>query len=76
MLATTFCRAHVENDAVKAVEAWFSGKRLLVEADVFIDCTADGDACVDAGCEYHMGEDPKCATTSRAPEQAEMLSTA
>jgi hypothetical protein len=74
LLATTFCRAHVENDAVKAVEAWFSGKRLLVEADVFIDCTADGDVCVDAGCEYHMGEDPKSRYNEpRAPEQAEML---
>ena len=27
--------------------------------EVFIDSTADGDVCVDAGCEFHLGEDPK-----------------
>ncbi len=59
LLATTFFHARRQNDTIRAVEAWFSGKRLVVEADVFIDCTADGDVCVDAGCEYHMGEDPR-----------------
>ena len=74
LLATTFCRAHVENATVKAVEAWFPGKRILIEADVFIDCTADGDVCVDAGCEYHMGEDPKSRYGEpHAPEQARMI---
>ena len=74
LLGTTFCRAHVENTAVKSVEAWFPGKRILIEADVFIDCTADGDVCVDAGCEYHMGEDPKSRYGEpHAPEQARMI---
>ena len=74
LLGTTFCRAHVENNTVKAVEAWFPGKRILIEADVFIDCTADGDVCVDAGCEYHMGEDPKSRYGEpHAPEQARMI---
>lgn len=73
LLATTFCRARVEDDAIRAVEAWFAGKRLLIEADVFVDCTADGDVCADAGCEYHMGEDPKLRYDEpTAPEQAEM----
>jgi len=73
LLATTFCRARVENDTIKAVEAWFAGKRLVIEADVFIDCTADGDVCADAGCEYRMGEDPKSRHNEpSAPEQAEM----
>ena len=73
LLNTTFCRARMENNAVKAVEAWFSGKRLLIEADVFIDCTADGDVCTDAGCEYHIGEDPKSLYNEpTAPEKAEM----
>ncbi|MCX6901220.1 MAG: FAD-dependent oxidoreductase [Verrucomicrobia bacterium] len=73
LLATTFCRARVENDTIKAVEAWFAGKRLVIKADVFIDCTADGDVCADAGCEYHMGEDPQSLYNEpSAPEQAEM----
>jgi hypothetical protein len=73
LLATTFCRAHVEHDTVKRVEAWFAGKRLLIEADVYIDCTADGDVCADAGCEYHLGEDPKSRYHEpHAPEKAEM----
>ena len=56
-----------------AVEAWFAGKRLVIEADVFIDCTADGDVCVDCGCEYHIGEDPKSRYDEpSAPEKAGM----
>jgi len=73
LLGTTFCRARTENDTVNAVEAWFSGKRLLVEADVFIDCTADGDICVDVGCKYHLGEDPISRYDEpSAPKQATM----
>lgn len=74
LLATTFFAARMENNAIKAVEAWFAGKRLVIEADVFIDCTADGDVCVDAGCEYHMGEDPKSRYNEpHAPEKAQMI---
>ena len=74
LLGTTFCRAEVDGATVKAVEAWFPGKRIRIEADVFIDCTADGDVCVDAGCEYHMGEDPKSRYGEpHAPEQAELV---
>jgi hypothetical protein len=74
LLATTFCRAHVDNDTVKAVEAWFPGKRLMIEADVFIDCTADGDVCADAGCDYHIGEDPRSRYNEpHAPEKANVV---
>jgi hypothetical protein len=74
LLATTFCRARVENDAVQSVEAWFPGRRLLIEADVFIDSTADGDVCADASCAYHIGEDPKSRYgETHAPETAKML---
>ena len=74
LLGTTVCRARVENDTIKAVEAWFHGRRLLIEADVFIDCTADGDVCVDAGCEYHMGEDPQSRYDEpHAPQQAGLM---
>ena len=70
-LATTFCRAHTRNDRITAVEAWFAGKRLHVAAEVFIDCTADGELCVDAGCEFHLGEDPKSLYNEpTAPEKA------
>lgn len=71
LVGTTFIHARVEGGAVKAVEAWFPGKRLVVEADVFIDCTADGDVCAEAGCEYHIGEDAKSRYHEpSAPEQA------
>ena len=66
-------RARVRGDRLDAVEAWFAAKRLVIEADVFIDCTADGDVSADAGCEYHMGEDPKSRYDEpSAPENAEM----
>ena len=73
LLASTFYRAHVKNDALRAVEVWYHGTRLLVEADVFIDCTADGDLCVDAGCDYHIGQDPHARYREpTAPEKAVM----
>jgi hypothetical protein len=62
----------MQNETVQAVEAWFPGKRLTVEAATFIDCTADGDVCVDCGCEYHLGEDPKSRYQEpTSPEKAE-----
>ena len=73
LLGTTFCGAHVEGDAVKSVDAWFAGKRLVIEADTFIDGTADGDLCAEAGCEFRMGEDPRSLYNEpSAPEVAEM----
>jgi hypothetical protein len=73
LLGATFCRARVEGDRLKAVEAWFSGKRLVVEADVFLDCTADGDLCAAAGCDYHLGEDPRSRYNEpTAPKDAGM----
>jgi hypothetical protein len=73
LLGTTFYKTRRENDRLTALEAWFPGKRLVVEADLFIDATADGDVCVDAGCGYHMGEDPKSLYDEpSAPERAEM----
>lgn len=74
LLSTTFCRAYVENDTVKAVEAWHHGQRLIIEADVFIDCTADGDLCADAGCAFHLGEDPKSLYQEpHAPDKAQLI---
>lgn len=73
LLGTTFFRARVGSEKIESVEAWFAAKRLVVQAEVFIDCTADGDLCADAGCEYHLGEDPKARYGEpTAPEQAGM----
>ncbi len=72
LAGTTFYKARVEGDRVAAIEAWFHGKRLVVEADLFIDCTADGDLCADAGCAFHLGEDPKSRYDEpSAPEKAD-----
>jgi hypothetical protein len=73
LLATTFFKAHRHNDRITAVEAFFAGKRVMIEAEVFIDSTADGDVCVDAGCEFHLGEDAKSLHDEpSAPERAEL----
>jgi hypothetical protein len=72
LLGVTFHRAHVQNDRITAVEAWFHGKHLRIEAEIFIDSTADGDVCADAGCEFHLGEDPKSLYQEpSAPEKAD-----
>jgi hypothetical protein len=73
LLATTFFNTRRQDDRLTAVEAWFAGKRLVVEADVFIDSTADGDVSADAGCAYHLGEDPQSRYGEpTAPEKAEL----
>jgi hypothetical protein len=59
LLGTTFIRAHRRNNEIIAVDAAFHGRLLRIEADIFIDATADGDVCANAGCEFHLGEDPK-----------------
>lgn len=71
LMDTTFCRAEVQGDRIRTAEAWFHGKRLGIEADVFVDCTADGDVAAAAGCEFHLGEDPKSRYQEpSAPEKA------
>ncbi|MCX7427913.1 MAG: FAD-dependent oxidoreductase [Planctomycetia bacterium] len=73
LLGTTFCGTRVRGDRLQTVEAWFAAKRLVIEADVFVDCTADGYVSASAGCEYQMGEDPKSLYSEpSAPENAEM----
>lgn len=71
LLGTTFCRAQAQTERITAVEAWFHGKHLQIEADLFIDCTADGDLCAETGCEFHLGEDPKSRYQEpSAPDEA------
>ena len=74
LLSTTFTRTNLKDNRIKSVEAVYCGKRILIEADVFIDCTADGDVCADAGCEFHMGQDPKSRyNETHAPKNAKMI---
>lgn len=73
LLGTTFFKACRQNDRITAVETWFSGKRVVIEAGVFIDSTADGDLCTDAGCDFDLGEDPKSRYNEpTAPDIAEL----
>jgi len=73
LLGTTFYRARMRNDRIAAVDAFFAGTHLTVEAGTFIDCTADGDVCASAGCEFGLGEDPKSLYGEpSAPEKAEL----
>jgi hypothetical protein len=73
LLATTFFKAHRQHDRIAAVEAFFAGKRVVIRADVFVDSTADGDVCADAGCEFQLGEDAKSLYDEpSAPEKAEL----
>jgi hypothetical protein len=73
LLNTVFYRAFRRGDTIEAVEAWFCGRRLRIEARIFIDSTADAELCVDAGCDFHMGEDPRSRYQEpTAPETAEM----
>lgn len=68
---TTVFRVRLLGDAVRAVEAWHCGTRLRIEAKVFVDATADGDVCAEAGCAFHLGEDPRSRYGEpMAPEEA------
>jgi hypothetical protein len=57
LLGTTFFQARRDHDRIHSIDVWYAGKRLTIEADVFIDSTADGDLSVSAGCEFRLGED-------------------
>jgi len=74
LLGTTFFRAYRENERIAAIDVWFSGKHLRIQAEVFIDSTADGDLCANAGCEFHIGEDPRSRYGEpSAPVEAKMV---
>ena len=46
----------VEDRRIKKVTMYGKCNRIDVEADVFIDCTGDGDVAYLAGCSYDMGQ--------------------
>lgn len=54
-----FTGAEMDGGTMKAARCMFGGMPFRVEAPVFIDCTADANVCVAAGCETRLGEDPK-----------------
>lgn len=50
------CRTEVENGRLKSVVLYGKGNEVTVNADIFIDCTGDGDVAYLAGCSYEAGQ--------------------
>ena len=72
LLDTTFVDVDVAQGQVRAILARHRGRRLVIRAKTYIDCTADGHLCAQAGCDYHLGEDPRSRyDESLGPEEAE-----
>jgi len=70
LYGATFHDVAMQGPSVESVLVSFAGAVLKVEAAVVIDCTADGNVCVAAGCECRMGEDAKADFDEpNAPEQ-------
>lgn len=51
------CDTEVQDGRLKKVTFYGKGNRVRVEADMFIDCTGDGDVAYLAGAEYDMGQE-------------------
>ena len=51
------CDTDVQDGRLKKVTFYGKGNRVQVEADMFIDCTGDGDVAYLAGAEYDMGQE-------------------
>ena len=47
--------ASVENGKLKTVTLFGKCNRIVVSAELFVDCTGDGDTAVLAGCSYELG---------------------
>ena len=50
------CDTEVENGVLRRVIFWGQGTQLTVEADIFIDCTGDGDVAYLADCSFEAGQ--------------------
>lgn len=50
------CRAEKEGDRIKSVVFFGKGNEVTVEADVFLDCTGDGDVAYLADCTFEQGQ--------------------
>ena len=56
LLYTQVIDTNVENGELKSVTLFGKGRRMELEADVFIDATGDGDVGYMAGARYEMGQ--------------------
>ena len=56
LLYTQVIDTNVENGCLKSVTLFGKGRRMELEADVFIDATGDGDVGYMAGARYEMGQ--------------------
>ncbi|MBE5772500.1 MAG: FAD-dependent oxidoreductase [Clostridiales bacterium] len=50
------CDVEVENGSIRQVKLFGKGNEVIVKADVYIDCTGDGDVAYLAGCSYESGQ--------------------
>lgn len=50
------CRTEVENGRLNRVVLFGKGNEVSVEAEIFIDCTGDGDVAYLSGCSYEAGQ--------------------
>lgn len=50
------CRTEVENGRLKEVVLFGKGNEISVKADIFIDCTGDGDVAYLSGCSFEAGQ--------------------
>lgn len=56
LLYTQVIDTNVENGRIKSVTLFGKGRRLEVEADIFVDATGDGDVGYLAGARFEMGQ--------------------
>jgi len=71
LLETSFVDVDASGGRVRAIKAQQRGQPLVIRAKQFIDSTADGHLCAAAGCEWHLGQDPRSLYgESLAPEDA------
>lgn len=51
------CKVDKEDDKIKAVHLYGKGNEIIVSAQIFIDCTGDGDVAYLADCTYESGQE-------------------
>ena len=56
LLHAQACDVEVENGSLRRVLFYGKGTQLCVEADIFIDCTGDGDVAYLADCSFESGQ--------------------
>ena len=57
ILHTEACRVNVESGKIKDVVLYGKGNEITVTADLFMDCTGDGDVAYLAGCSFEAGQE-------------------